>query len=553
MSRFKSSLIFITIVAFSSCQQTIMNKPIKYDGKILQKKIKLESSEDFRNWYIKDILLDTIAGISLTRSYDSLLNNKKNKEVIVAVIDMPIEINHSGLVDDIWVNKNEIPNNLIDDDKNGYIDDIHGWNFLNNLKGENNYFVNYEYTRIIRKFNVLFEDKTIDDIEPKDTALFKVYKKAKNIYNFRKEYAIEDLEYIRNVHKWKKEAEKNISNYLKKEKYGLKDLDSLKRLFKKNKKLQEAILQKTNFIKWEYTDSYIKDYKLKAKERIDKLLNISYNDRGIQGDNPDDLNNIKYGTPNFSVNTTLLDHGTKMAGIIKSISQKKEIKIMPLAVSAYGDEHDKDIALAIRYAVDNGAKVINMSFSKLLSLKPEWVLNAIKYANSKNVLIVNGAANDGQDIDKKFNNRFPNDHSYFNDSEVSDNFIRVGSNGIYVDKNLKSSFSNYGKNEVDLFAPGEYIYTTFPNNEFDIIYGGTSASTAVTSAIAGLVFSYYPNLTASQVKHILMNSGLEYNFEVLTPTSEDENKKTPFNQLSKSGKVLNAYNALIMADSIARK
>jgi subtilisin family serine protease len=497
----------------------------------IQDTLKKQSKIALKNWHFKDIEIDTIPGISLERAYDSLLIDKKGKEVIIAVIDMPIEISHAGLVNYIWTNKKEIANNQIDDDKNGYIDDIHGWNFLNNLKGENNDFVNYEYTRIIRKFNSRFDKKTIEEIEHKDTVLFKIYKRARTLSKKRQEYAIEDLDYITNVSKWKNEAEKTIAIYLKKEKYVLNDLDSLKKIFPKNKKLQDAILKKSNFINWEYTDTYIDDYKLKAEERINKLLNINYNDREVQSDNPENINNIKYGSPNFNVNTKLLDHGTKMAGIIASASLGREIKIMPLAISAFGDEHDKDIALAIRYAVDNGAKVINMSFSKQLSLNPKWVLEAIKYANSKNVLMVNGAANDGQDIDDELNNRFPNDHNYFNIIEVSDNFLRVGSNGIYTDKNLKSSFSNYGKNEVDLFAPGEYIFTTFPNNNFDLIYGGTSASSALTSAVAGLIFSYYPNLTASQVKHILMDAGLEYTLEVNTPTEEDKNKTMPFNQL----------------------
>ena len=193
-----------------------------------------------------------------------------------------------------------------------------------------------------------------------------------------------------------------------------------------------------------------------------------------------------------------------------------------------------------------------MSFSKRFSLQPKLVLDAIEYAASKNVLIVNGAANDGENIDIKFNNRFPNDHDYFNNVEVSDNFLRVGSSGLYLDNSLRSSFSNFGKSEVDVFAPGEYIFTTFTSNNFDLVYGGTSSSTAITSGVAALLYSYYPNLTASQIKHILMDSGIEYTTEVSTPTKEDKSKTTPFNKLSKSGKVLNAYNALIMAESISR-
>ncbi|WP_281979533.1 S8 family serine peptidase [Tenacibaculum mesophilum] len=519
--------------------------------KHIEKKEKVQTVKEFENWHFKDIELDTLSGLSLNRAYDSLLINKKGKEVVIAVIDMAVEINHDGIKEALWYNKQETANG-IDDDENGYVDDINGWNFLSNNQGDSNEFVNYEYTRLIRKFESSFEDKDIVRLSTNDSLNYIIYQKAKEKYKAREEYAKKEVMYINNVAQWKEEAEEIIFEYLKKNNYNLKELDSLKLIYPKEEKLQEAILKKSNFIKINYTNEYIEDYKLKTGERLKKLLNLNYNDRSIQGDNQEDLKDIKYGSPLFSnVNTKLLDHGTKMAGVIVNVGQKEEIKIMPLAISAYGDEHDKDIALAIRYAVDNGANVINMSFAKEFSLHPEWVLEAIKYAEQKNVLIVSGAANDGENIDGKENAWFPNDHGYFDHNEVSDNFLKIGSSGIYLDEKLKSSFSNYGKGEVDLFAPGEYIYTTTPNNEFDFIQG-TSASTAITSGVAALIYSYYPNLTASQIKHILMDSGLEYTFEVSTPTKEDKNKTTPFNQLSKSGKVLNAYNALIMADSISR-
>ncbi len=541
-------LIFIFVVCIYSCQKK--HSLIKLE-KHIEKKEKVQTVKEFENWHFKDIELDTLSGLSLNRAYDSLLINKKGKEVVIAVIDMAVEINHDGIKEALWYNKQETANG-IDDDENGYVDDINGWNFLSNNQGDSNEFVNYEYTRLIRKFESSFEDKDIVRLSTNDSLNYIIYQKAKEKYKAREEYAKKEVMYINNVAQWKEEAEEIIFEYLKKNNYNLKELDSLKLIYPKEEKLQEAILKKSNFIKINYTNEYIEDYKLKTGERLKKLLNLNYNDRSIQGDNQEDLKDIKYGSPLFSnVNTKLLDHGTKMAGVIVNVGQKEEIKIMPLAISAYGDEHDKDIALAIRYAVDNGANVINMSFAKEFSLHPEWVLEAIKYAEQKNVLIVSGAANDGENIDGKENAWFPNDHGYFDHNEVSDNFLKIGSSGIYLDEKLKSSFSNYGKGEVDLFAPGEYIYTTTPNNEFDFIQG-TSASTAITSGVAALIYSYYPNLTASQIKHILMDSGLEYTFEVSTPTKEDKNKTTPFNQLSKSGKVLNAYNALIMADSISR-
>jgi cell wall-associated protease len=204
----------------------------------------------------------------------------------------------------------------------------------------------------------------------------------------------------------------------------------------------------------------------------------------------------------------------------------------------------------IKYAVDNGAKVINMSFGKEFSMYPEWVHKAFKYAEKHNVLIVSSCGNDGKKLDNDFQ-KYPNDNIFKGKKEVSDNFLFVGASTINLNKELKASYSNYSNKYVDLFAHGNDIYTALPNNKHNF-NGGTSLASAITSRVAALLFSYYPNLTASQVKHILMDSGLEYDIEVSTPTKDDKNKMTAFNQLSKSGKVLNAYNAFIMADSISR-
>ena len=550
MSNLKSCCLLIFILFIFSCKNEL--KHSKISSHKINDTLRKTSDLNFKNWHFKDIEIDTLSGISLKRAYDSLLFNKKGEIVRVAIIDMAIEIKHKGLKNHLWANKGEINNNGIDDDGNGYIDDVNGWNFLNNSRGESNEFVSYEYTRLLKAFKPCFENKIINELTSKDSLNYIIYNKAVIKYQQRLVFAKKDNDYISMVANGKQQAEEELKKYLKKP-YTIKKLDSLKLKHLDNEILHKMIQRKSNFIKYGYSDEYVFDYKLKAEERINKLLNLDYNDRKIQGDNSKDLKDIEYGTSNFNVNTKLLDHGTKMAGIIINIAQKNEIEIMSLAISACGDEHDKDIALAIRYAVDNGAKVINMSFAKEFSLHLNWVLDAIRYAEEKNVLLINGAANDNQNIDDNNVNWFPNDHGYFNNKEVSNNFLKIGSSGIYLNNKLKSTFSNYGKTEVDLFAPGEKIFTTFPDNKFNISYGGTSSSAAVTSGVAGLIYSYYPNLTASQVKHILMNSGLEYTLGVSTPTKDDKNKITPFNKLSKSGKVLNAYNALIMADSISRR
>nr|WP_299122149.1 S8 family serine peptidase [uncultured Winogradskyella sp.] len=463
---------------------------------------------------------------------------------------MPLNIYHEDLRQNIWINKKEISNNGLDDDNNGYIDDINGWNFIGNVNGETSKFVNYEYTRILKKYDSDFENNLITD-----SLLYKTYLRARDKYEKRLQYAIEDTSYINIQKRGKSLAKETLSKFFIDDNYSIKDLDSLKNLHPKDSIIKLHTRWMKALIKYEFTDEYIDLYKLKADERLDKLLNKDYNDRIIIGDNSDSLNEKNYGSPEINIYNGFFDHGTLIAGLIaarrdnnigtKGISDN--IKIMPLSISAFGDEHDKDIALAIRYAVDNGARVINMSFGKEFSLYKKWVFDAIKYAEQNDVLIVKSAGNNGKDLE--YFEVYPNDNNYFNREEVADNFLMVGATNYYINKNMIPSFSNYGSSNVDVFAPGVEIYTTSVTKEkYELIDGGTSLSCAVTSGVAALVRSHYPNLTASQVKHILMDSGLEYTYDVRV-----NDTLLPFNQLSKSGKVINAYNALIMADSISKK
>ena len=538
-------LFFCIGIYFYSCKK---EKKYSFISSLsVQDTLKKQSKINLKNWHFKDIELDTIPGISLKRAYDSLLHNKKGKEVIIAVLDSEIDINHKDFQNYIWKNQDEIPNNGIDDDKNGYIDDIHGWNFLGNKKGENNKFVNFEYTRILKKLSSLFENKKI---VIKDSLSYKLYLNAKKKYDKRLKSDIADKKYYDKLHEYYFNAKKELSKFFKEKPFTIEALDSLKKT--KPKGVEEIhFLILMDCIDKGIDDDYVIKEKYIAQEILDKLLNLDYNDRLIQGDNPEDITDTKYGNNILNNNVKLLDHGTKMAGIIRNIGLKNEIKIMPLAISAYGDEHDKDIALAIRYAVNNGAKVINMSFGKEFSLHKEWVFDAIKYAAQNDVIIISSAGNFSYDLDVN-NNYYPNDNIN-NEKEISDNFMLVGATSYSLTEKFKRKSSNYGTIDVDIFAPGYKIFTTYPNNEYTNNSGGTSSASAVVSGIAGLIRSYYPNLTASQVKQILMDSGLEYKIEVKTPTKEDKNKMTPFNQLSKSGKVVNAYNVLLMAEEVSKK
>lgn len=456
-------------------------------------------------WSAGDLATDSVPGISLAKAY-TLIKNKKGQTVIVAVIDSGIDIWHEDLKGNIWTNKKEIPANGKDDDHNGYSDDVHGWNFLGGKQG-NMYHAQLESTRIVKKYSALFDGKSIDEIPDSLKAPFKQYLQLKK----ELETAIED---------YSKMYTREVANYI-------------------------------NIPGREQQRAYIQF--LESKIRFH--LNLEFDPREIVGDNPDDLTDTIYGNNDVVGFKTEEQHGTHVAGIIAASRGNgkgidgiaQNVKIMPLRVVPDGDEYDKDVALAIRYAVNNGAKVINMSFGKRYSVHSDWVFEAIKYAESKDVLIVHGAGNDSKNIDKSDN--FPND-SKDKSTEFSDNVITVGAVTRFYNEGLIAAYSNYGKLNVDLFAPGSEIYSTVPDNKYQMMNGTSMAAPAV-SGVAVLVRSYYPWLTASQVKHIIMDSGTKLYPELFIPGS---NNKTKFiNVLSVSGKMLNAFNALIMAEEMSQR
>jgi cell wall-associated protease len=524
-----------------------------------------------KNWYQKDFLQDSIPGISIDKWYSLNKCKLKNKSIVVAIIDTQIDSKHEDLQGQLWTNNKEIPNNNIDDDKNGYIDDKNGWSFIGTKSGGYLVWGNFEYVRIIRGWEPLFKDKKESEIIISNLSNYRQYLRAS--IKFEKENIL--------YKKWLKSMKHSVSVYplikdtlkhfFPKEDYTYNQLDSLYKKYKINDKTYKqrrddndkdlgALISfmMVNLDSNEKTYNDTKDKEAQIDSIVNKNLNSLYDDRAFIGDNPNTLEK-GYGNNNISNNRlgyrTIQAHSTKVSGIIaanrennigvKGFSQN--IKIMPLNISCSGDEHDKDITMAIRYAVDNGAKVINMSFGKEFSLKQEWVSDALKYAEEHNVLVVHCAGNDGFNVDE--NPYYPSDVVYDGTGEVRDNFINVGSISQKLDSTFVSSFSNYGKKNVDLFAPGENIYTTVPDNKYDFD-SGTSLAAPMVSGTAALIWLYYPNLSVQEVKKIILDSGTAYDLEVIVPGTKD--KRVKFSELSKSGKVVNVYNAMQMAEKVSK-
>ncbi|ASO04829.1 MULTISPECIES: S8 family peptidase [Arenibacter] len=489
-----------------------------------------------KNWGHTDLLTDTIPGMSVDKAYAEIIGNKKGEKVIVAVLDSGMDLTHEDLVDVLWVNKGEIAGNNKDDDNNGYIDDIHGYNFL----GES-YNEQLEMARIVGKKlgDASLQAKAKSDLD-------KDYQKALQ----NKGQYEQILQAVQN-------ADEEVKELLGKDSYTKKDLTEIK-TEEETMQRNVSILMQMLSIKDTIPEvlSELKDGIKHFTDQLNYNLNVDFDGRKMVGDDPYNFDDRGYGNGNPKNRVDDESHGTHVAGIIAAKRNNglgangvaENVEIMSIRAVPNGDEYDKDIALGIRYAVDNGAKIINGSFGKAYSPNAEWVYDAIKYAADNDVLFVHAAGNSGEDLDDPNNPNFPNDQIN-NGPEMADNVITVGALTSKYGSEMVASFSNYGLINVDVFAPGDDIYSTMPNNEYDF-QGGTSMAAPAVAGVAALVRSFYPKLSASQVKAILLNSGLTTKSKVVV--DGDASKAMDFQKISKSGKMVNAYNALIMADAVSR-
>ena len=471
--------------------------------------------------------------MSVDKAYAEIIKNKKGKKVIVAVIDSGIDIDHEDLNDVIWTNKGEIPNNGKDDDKNGYVDDVHGWNFLGDGYNEQ-----LEFVRILATGNTSHPD----------------YAKAKAEYDKEYQKWLGRKTQYDQIFQQIKTTDDTLIKHFGKKDYTKKEVAAIKT---EDEALAQA-QQIANYLFSNGTESMadalkeIENSLVSINDRLNYHLNKDLKGR-VTGDNPDDMSTKFYGNGNVKPVKKSESHGTHVAGIIAAERNNgkgangvaNNVQIMSVRTVPNGDEYDKDVALAIRYAVDNGAKVINGSFGKSFSTHSDWTRDAIAYAGKNDVVFVHAAGNDSNDVDKKPN--FPDDN--INGVEVSDSYIRVGALAPKYGSGMIAGFSNYGKQNVDVFAPGASVYSTTPENEYDT-KGGTSMAAPGVAGIAALIRSYFPNLSAAQVKQIIMDSGLALKTKVIVGGNSEDIR--PFADLSKSAKMVNAYNALIMAAKLSK-
>ena len=493
------------------------------------------------SWWMLDPEHAGVPGINVDKAYE-FLKGRTSNTVVVAVIDSGIDIEHEDLQEVIWTNPNEIEGNGLDDDKNGYIDDIHGWNFLGNQKGEHiehdSYELTREFVRLQEKYSVMSESQQKADEE------WDYYVKIEKEYHNTVKKMEDQYAGFKGFYDQYKKAERLLEAYMDVEELTKEDLMSWE-------SPDDKITLARDIMMTAFDNGFNSEQMDKGVEYFTTALNYGYNPefnpREVIGDNIDDLYETAYG--NNDVIGKFNMHGTHVAGIIGANRHNNigvqgvadNVRIMVLRAIPNGDERDKDVANAIRYAVDNGAQIINMSFGKRFSPDKQVVDEAIQYAESKGVLLIHAAGNSAHNNDEVVH--YPSEKITSTDSRVN-NMLVVGAADWKGGAQLAASFSNFGKTSVDVFAPGVDILSASPNQKYEEA-SGTSMAAPVTTGIAALVMSYFPGLSAVEVKSILVKSVVSYrNQKVNIPGKEEETK---FGELSVTGGVVNAYEAVKLA------
>ncbi len=537
------SVFILLFVAGCSSSKSLVDNPVPV-SEISAEDIELTATND---WHLSSPNHDPYYGTGVAKAYEELLSGKSPaEEVIVAIIDSGTDIDHEDLRGNIWVNEDEIAGNGIDDDGNGYIDDIHGWNFIGGSDGKHVNEDTYELTRIYASMRDDYLGVQKENVSEDKQAEYEYFQEIKEAFEAKK---IENDQILGNL--------KNITQAIlgSRQIFGVSSLDSLTAEQKKPKPTDGPYLsQAKGLVQFldenGLTEADIEEALEQFQSLADYGLNPDFNPRPIVGDDYEDLSNRFYG--NNDVKAVRNSHGTHVAGIVGAVRNNDlgidgiaNVKLMILRTTPNGDERDKDVANAIRYAAENGARVLNMSFGKGYSPQKEYVDKAVRYADSVGVLIVHGSGNDSNNLDST--DSFPN--KYYTNGGSAEAFLTVGASSWEEGSDLVADFSNYGTLSVDIFAPGVDIYSTYPDDEYKA-EDGTSMASPVVAGVAALVMAYYPELTALQVKEILMETSTKPSGKMVYKPGSEE--LVPFSTLSVSGGIVNAYEALKRAEQLTK-
>jgi cell wall-associated protease len=503
------------------------------------------------NWFTLDPQTDQNQGVSADKVHATLLQGKPSRTVVVAVIDSGVDIEHEDLQGKIWKNEKEIPGNGIDDDGNGYIDDVYGWNFIGGKDGSHVHHDSHEITREYARLKAKFENMDDSRVPKKQKAEYAYWKAVKKDFESTLEKSKQQYSFYSNLQSNIIRFNNLLKSYLGVEVLTpeeVREIDSTDPTINQAKGMISMIFQNVG-------DEA--DFEALAEElggaveyfgnQVKYAYNVDFDPRPTVGDNYANLKERGYG--NNDVKGPDASHGTHVAGIIAADRNNnlgirgvaEDVLIMAIRAVPDGDERDKDIANAIYYAVDNGAHIINMSFGKSYSPDKKVVDDAVRYAEKKGVLLVHAAGNSSKDIDVE--NNFPN-RFYGTGKKQATNWLEIGASAFGKDSDFVGSFSNYGRKTVDFFAPGVSIFSTTPDNDY-ATFSGTSMASPTTAGVAAIIMGHFPEFTAAEVADILRRSARTFdNLEVYKPGTE---KLVPFAELSKTGGIVNAYEAVKLA------
>ena len=505
---------------------------------------------DLKTWYHKDFSTTNVYGVNTDNAYKFLESKGlKPRTIVVGVLDSGVEVDHPGLINNMWKNPNEIPNNGIDDDKNGYVDDIYGWNFIGGKTADVD-ADNLEVTRMVKKYQPIFEGTDSAKNRANQAKMpeeYAIYQKSKKLYDEKGSEAKQYYHYFSGFNNaipsivktlnGKTLTKANLATIKPASQEDSRNLQILNSLVQdagnvgKTPKEVEELLRKE-------IEGALKHYESQAT----KHYNLDFDPRAeIVGDNYDNYNEKHYGNNHYEGPDA--SHGTHVSGIIAGLPHGNEAqygvahkvaKIMTVRAVPDGDERDKDVANAIRYAVDNGAKILNMSFGKAVSPGKKHVWDAMKYAEKKGVLLVKAAGNENQNIGE--NEYFPTNFMKQSDEKpFVSNMIVVGAS-TNNSQNLRARFSNYNGKMVDVFAPGQEIYSTVPDAKYEYLQGTSMASPVVAGA-AAVLWAYMPSLTPQQIKEALVKTVNK------STVNANVDSNANFDQISVAGGVIDLYKA----------
>jgi len=507
-------------------------------------------NNDLKTWYHKDFSTTNVYGVNTNNAYKFLESKGlKPRTVVVGVLDSGVEVDHPGLINNMWKNPNEIPNNGIDDDKNGYVDDIYGWNFIGGKTADVD-ADNLEVTRMVKKYQPIFEGTDSAKNRANQAKMpeeYAMYQKSKKLFNEKGSEAKQYYQYFSGFNNaipsivktlnGKTLTKANLAAIKPASQEDSRNLQILNSLVQEAENVGKTPKEVEELLKKE-VEGALKHYESQAT----KHYNLDFDPRKeIVGDNYDNYNEKNYGNNHYEGPDA--SHGTHVSGIIAGLPHGNEVqygvahkvaKIMTVRAVPDGDERDKDVANAIRYAVDNGAKILNMSFGKAVSPGKKHVWEAMKYAEKKGVLLVKAAGNDNQNIGE--NEYFPTNFMKQSDEKpFVSNMIVVGAS-TNNNQNLRARFSNYNGKMVDVFAPGQEIYSTVPDAKYEYLQGTSMASPVVAGA-AAVLWAYMPSLTPQQIKEALIKTVNKSTVNANVDSSAN------FDQISVAGGVIDLYKA----------